>query len=83
MKCLFQDFKGWSLGVITSSPYFEESLGATAERTKALKAGNLDTVFYMFDELGKESAKKNQKGKDWRAVRKDSAKKGKKEAERY
>ena len=67
MKSLFTDFAGWQMGVITSSPYFEESLGFSADKQKILKAGNLDTVFYMFNSLSDTPSKKGgTQGKDWR-----------------
>ena len=68
MRGLFSDFEGWQMGVITSNPHFEEALEHAAERTKSIKAGNLDTVFYMFDSLSPRSAqaKKTQSRKDWR-----------------
>jgi len=67
MKSLFTDFAGWQMGVITSNANFEESLGFSADKTKTLKAGNLDTVFYMFDCLSNNPPKKhNTRGKDWR-----------------
>ena len=65
MQCLLDDFANWKLGVITSSPHFEQCFGQNATKQKKLKAGNLDTVFYMFDKLeksrtGKENGKRGR-----------------------
>jgi putative N6-adenine-specific DNA methylase len=48
MASLFTQFDGWKMGVITSQKCFEECIGKHASLTKAFKAGNLDTIFYMF-----------------------------------
>ncbi|HAO29759.1 MAG TPA: rRNA (guanine-N2)-methyltransferase [Treponema sp.] len=48
MASLFTQFDGWKMGVITSQKCFEECIGKHASLTKAFKAGNLDTMFYMF-----------------------------------
>ncbi|MCR5612199.1 class I SAM-dependent RNA methyltransferase [Treponema sp.] len=53
MGCLFKNFPGWELGVITSHLKFQESIGKHASLLKDLKAGNLETKFYMYsDNLG-------------------------------
>ena len=49
MHRMFDDFKGWDLGFITSHQQFEAGIGRTASKRKKLKSGNLDTCFYMFD----------------------------------
>ena len=51
MGLLFDHFANWKMGVITSQKSFEENLGHKASKVKAIKAGNLDTQFYMFDSL--------------------------------
>ncbi len=56
MACLFEDFKGWQTGVITANKKFQECIGRYASTLKTLKAGNLDTTFYMY--TGTEKAKK-------------------------
>lgn len=48
MDCLWQEFPGWDLGVITSHEQFQESFGHKANKIKKLKAGNLDTNFYIY-----------------------------------
>ena len=55
MASLFDDFKGWQLGVITAHKKFQECIGRYATTLKSLKAGNLDTTFYMY--TGEEKAK--------------------------
>ncbi|MCQ2575995.1 MAG: class I SAM-dependent RNA methyltransferase [Treponema sp.] len=49
MDSLFTEFPGWNIGVITSNPDFQMNLGHNATSLKTLKAGNLDTTFYVFD----------------------------------
>lgn len=48
MDCLWQEFPGWDLGVITSHEQFQESFAHKADKTKKLKAGNLDTSCYIY-----------------------------------
>lgn len=48
MGALFDSFKGWQLGVITAHKKFQECIGRYATTLKSLKAGNLDTIFYMY-----------------------------------
>jgi len=48
MHRLFLEFPGWDFGFITSHTEFEQAIGRRATKRKALKSGNLDTVFYMF-----------------------------------
>ncbi len=55
MSSLFDDFKGWKIGVITSHRKFQECIGRYASLLKDLKAGNLDTTFYIYN--GTEKAK--------------------------
>lgn len=49
MHRLFADFPGWDMGFITSHPEFEQAIGKKAAKTRKLKSGNLDTVFYMYE----------------------------------
>ena len=48
MAQLFTDFPGWELGVITSQKKFQECIGRYAQQLKTLKAGNLDTLLYIY-----------------------------------
>ena len=48
MTVLFDNFPNWQMGFITANPSFERCIGKEAAKTKSLKSGNLDTVFYMF-----------------------------------
>lgn len=54
MRSLFDDFKGWQIGVITAHKQFQESVGRYASTLKSLKSGNLDTTFYIYDGTEKE-----------------------------
>lgn len=49
MSSLFDDFKGWKIGVITAHPKFQDCIGRYASAIKDLKAGNLDSTFYMYN----------------------------------
>ena len=49
MGNLFNDFAGWQMGFITNQEIFQDSIGHRADKIKAIKAGNLDTVFYMYN----------------------------------
>jgi putative N6-adenine-specific DNA methylase len=59
MGSLWTAFSGWEMGVITSNKKFQECFGHYATLLKDLKAGNLDTCFYMY--LNKTEAGKNTK----------------------
>lgn len=48
MSSLWTDFPDWDLGVITSHEQFQESFGHKTSKIKKLKAGNLDTAFYVY-----------------------------------
>ena len=48
MKSLFTDFPGWNFGIITSRENFESCIDKKASKTKAFKAGNLDTTLYIY-----------------------------------
>ena len=41
-------FENWQIGVITSQKSFENCFGKKASAVKSLKAGNLDTSFYIY-----------------------------------
>lgn len=56
MSTLFDDFKGWQMGIITSHKKFQECIGRYASTLKNLKSGNLDTTFYIYN--GTEKRKK-------------------------
>lgn len=59
MSCLWNNFSGWEMGVITSNKKFQECFGHYATLLKDLKAGNLDTCFYMY--LGKKETGRSKK----------------------
>lgn len=48
MGSLFTSFPGWEMGVITAHKRFQECIGRYASILKSLKAGNLDTTFYIY-----------------------------------
>ena len=48
MQSLWTDFNGWDLGIITSNEEFQENFGHKTSAIKKLKAGNLDTSFYIY-----------------------------------
>lgn len=48
MQSLRTDFKGWDIGVITSAPNFESEFSLRTSSVKSIKAGNLDTKFYIY-----------------------------------
>ena len=48
MGSLWTDFAGWDIGVITSKEEFQDNFGHKTSAIKKLKAGNLDTSFYMY-----------------------------------
>lgn len=92
MASLFGDFKGWQMGVITANKQFQECIGKYASILKSLKAGNLDTTFYMYN--GTEKTKKfsgskpqtnHTKGRrdNYKSDKKDSSRTGRKGPERY
>lgn len=51
MNSLWTDFPEWEFGVITSNPNFLQQIGKKPCMTKKIKAGNLDTVFYIYKKL--------------------------------
>ncbi len=48
MGSLISNFENWQMGIITSQKSFENCLGKKASAVKPLKAGNLDTSFYIY-----------------------------------
>ena len=48
MQSLWTDFNGWAIGIITSNEEFQENFGHKTSAIKKLKAGNLDTSFYIY-----------------------------------
>ncbi|MDE7392418.1 MAG: class I SAM-dependent RNA methyltransferase [Treponemataceae bacterium] len=60
MGALFDSFRGWQLGVITAHKKFQECIGRYATTHKSLKAGNLDTIFYMYTGEEKQRAAKHR-----------------------
>lgn len=69
MSTIFTDFAGWDIGVITSHKKFQECIGHYANTLKSLKAGNLETCFYIYnsaEQNQKNSGKKNTGAKKWR-----------------
>src|SRR5574344_2920869 len=67
MGSLWTNFPEWEIGVITSNKKFQECLGHYATLLKDIKAGNLDTCFYMYlgkEEKGRKNGKKQTAGND-------------------
>ena len=54
---LWSEFPNWDIGVITSNASFQTSFGHNANHVKALKAGNLDTSFYIYNRIKSEPKK--------------------------
>ena len=48
MNGLWDSFKGWEFGIITSHKGFQENFGHYANILKDIKAGNLDTTLYAY-----------------------------------
>jgi putative N6-adenine-specific DNA methylase len=48
MSNLKYDFPNWDIGVITSAQNFESSFKHQTSSVKTIKAGNLDTKFYIY-----------------------------------
>lgn len=59
MSCLFTEFKSWDFGIITSHKEFQEKIGRYAQKLKNIKAGNLDTILYIYK--NSENFEKSQK----------------------
>jgi len=49
MDSLWTDFPGWDMGIITSHQGFQDAFGHNANHVKNIKAGNLDTTFYIYN----------------------------------
>ena len=49
MDSLWQEFPDWDLGIITSNPDFQKNFNHQANSIKKIKAGNLDTSFYIYN----------------------------------
>lgn len=49
MDILWQEFPNWNLGIITSNPDFQKHFNHQANSVKKIKAGNLDTSFYIYN----------------------------------
>ncbi len=48
MQVLWENFKNWEFGIITSHKKFQENFGHYATLLKDLKAGSLDTTLYLY-----------------------------------
>jgi len=48
MAVLFDEFRGWDFGFITSNDCFTTAIGKKPQQVKKIKSGNLDTNFYMY-----------------------------------
>lgn len=57
MDSLWTDFPNWDIGVITSNEEFMQSFNHNANLHKSLKAGNLDTEFYIYNRCPSSIAK--------------------------
>ena len=49
MASLFEDFPGWQAGFITNQKNFQKCIGRYADLLKSIKAGNLDTMLYIYN----------------------------------
>ena len=49
MDSLWKEFPNWDLGIITSNPVFQKNFNHQANSIKKIKAGNLDTSFYIYN----------------------------------
>ncbi len=57
MSLLFENFKGWQMGFITSNKNFQKCIGHYASLLKSIKSGNLDTCFYMYTKVPEKGNK--------------------------
>ena len=64
MDELWNSFKGWEFGIITSHKGFQENFGHYANRLKDIKAGNLDTTLYMYTNGSKTVARDSNNNND-------------------
>ncbi|MCH5282328.1 MAG: class I SAM-dependent RNA methyltransferase [Treponema sp.] len=51
MACLFENFPNWQMGFITSNREFQKCVGHYAPLLKSIKAGKLNTCFYMYNNV--------------------------------
>lgn len=51
MQCIPENFPDWQMGLITSHKGFQENFGRYANLLKDIKAGNLNTTFYIYNQL--------------------------------
>ncbi len=58
MHSLFVDFPNWKIGVITPNEHFQECIGRFSHTKKSIRAGNLNTIFYLYDGTEKDAKKK-------------------------
>ena len=77
MSSLFTEFPSWEIGVITANKHFQECFAHYASTLKDLKAGNLDTTFYMYNGTEKEKNRNDSQRKP--ARHKFNSNRGKKE----
>jgi len=63
MNSLWNEFPNWDLGVITSFEEFEANFDHKANHKKGVKAGNLDTTFYIYNRTVQEPKAKQPKDK--------------------
>lgn len=49
MDSIWQEFPNWDLGIVTSNPDFQKNFNHQANSIKKIKAGNLDTSFYIYN----------------------------------
>lgn len=62
MDSLWTEFPKWDLGVITSYKDFEKTFNHPTGNKKIIKAGNLDTTFYIYKRnMPEQKISKNQK----------------------
>ena len=64
MDELWNSFKGWDFGIITSHKGFQENFGHYANRLKDIKAGNLYTTLYMYTNGSKTVARDSNNNND-------------------
>lgn len=62
MASLFTNFPSWEIGVITANKKFQECFGHYASALKNLKAGNLDTTFYIYNGSEKQKSPRTSGG---------------------
>lgn len=60
MAVMREHFPDWKFGILTPCESFQECFGREAALIKSIKAGNLDTLLYVYDEDRQPSAKKGK-----------------------